>query len=118
MMEKIFKDEEQPLFGRDDSTINLNPFNTETIKEILSDYKPDYTSEDLLALWTITGGVARYIELLMNNGCTNVKKMIHYVCSSGDSYFMDEGKKTLIQEFGKQYGTYYQEEASDWCQRR
>lgn len=107
MMEKIFKDEEQPLFGRDDSTIKLRPFTTDTIKEILSDYKPDYSSEDLLALWTITGGVARYIELLMNNGCTNVKKMIHYVCSSGDSFFVDEGKKILIQEFGKQYGTYF-----------
>jgi AAA+ ATPase superfamily predicted ATPase len=70
MMEKIFKDEEQPLFGRDDCTIKLKPFNTDTIKEILSDYKPHYTSEDLLALWTITGGVARYIELLMNNGCS------------------------------------------------
>ncbi|MCF0196905.1 MAG: AAA family ATPase [Bacteroidaceae bacterium] len=107
MMEKIFKDEEQPLFGRDDSTIKLQPFTTETIKEILADYKKDYTSEDLLALWTITGGVARYIELLMNNGCTNVKKMLHYVCSNGDSFFVDEGKKILIQEFGKQYGTYF-----------
>ena len=28
MMEKIFKGEEQPLFGRDDSTIKLKPFNT------------------------------------------------------------------------------------------
>ena len=36
----------------------------------------DYTSEDLLALWTITGGVARYIEILMNNRCTNVKKLV------------------------------------------
>lgn len=107
MMEKIFKDEEQPLFGRDDCTIKLKPFTTETIKEILSDYKADYTSEDLLALWTITGGVARYIELLMNNRCTNVKKMLHYVCSSGDSFFVDEGKKILVQEFGKQYGTYF-----------
>lgn len=107
LMEKIFKDEEQPLFGRDDCTIKLLPFTTETIKEILSDYKQNYCSEDLLALWTITGGVARYIELLMNNGCTNVKKMLHYVCSSGDSFFVDEGKKILIQEFGKQYGTYF-----------
>ena len=107
MMEKIFKDEEQPLFGRDDCTIRLKPFDTETIKQILGDYKPGYTPEDLLALWTITGGVARYIELFMNNGCTDVKKMIHYVCSSGDSYFVDEGKKILVQEFGKQYGTYF-----------
>lgn len=107
MMEKIFKDEEQPLFGRDDCTIKLKPFSTDTMREILGDYKPDFTNEDLLALWTITGGVARYIELLMNNRCTNVKKMLHYVCSSGDSFFVDEGKKILIQEFGKQYGTYF-----------
>lgn len=107
MMEKIFKDEEQPLFGRDDCTIKLKPFDTDTIREILSDYKPTYTNEDLLALWTITGGVARYIELLMNNQCTDVKKMLHFVCSSGDSFFVDESKKILVQEFGKQYGTYF-----------
>lgn len=107
MMEKIFKDEAQPLFGRDDCTIRLMPFSTNTIRDILSDYKPNYTSEDLLALWTITGGVARYIELLMNNGCTDVQKMLHYVCSSGDSFFVNEGKSILIQEFGKQYGSYF-----------
>lgn len=107
MMEKIFKDEEQPLFGRDDCTIKLRPFATHTMREILSDYKPGYTNEDLLALWTITGGVARYIELLMNNRCTDVKSMTHFVCSSGDSFFVDEGKKILVQEFGRQYGTYF-----------
>lgn len=107
MMEKIFKDEGQPLFGRDDCTIRLQPFNTFTMREILSDYKTDYTNEDLLALWTITGGVARYIEQLMNNHCTNMKKMIHYVCANGDSFFIDEGRSVLLQEFGKQYGTYF-----------
>lgn len=107
LMEKIFKDEGQPLFGRDDCTIRLQPFSTSTMREILGDYKVDYTNEDLLALWTITGGVARYIEQLMNNRCTDMKKMIHYVCSSGDSFFIDEGRSVLIQEFGKQYGTYF-----------
>lgn len=107
MMEKIFKDEEQPLFGRDDSTIKLQPFKTNVIREILADYNPKYTKDDLLALWTYTGGVARYIELLMNNGCTTVNKMIKYICASSDGYFIDEGKKILLQEFGKQYGTYF-----------
>jgi len=107
LMEKIFKDENQPLFGRDDATIRLQPFTTETIKQILHDYKPDYSHDDLLALWTITGGVARYIELLMNNDCTTPEKMMHYICSNGDNFFVDEGRKILIQEFGKQYGTYF-----------
>ena len=104
---RIFKDEEQPLFGRDDCTIKLQPFSTTTMREILGDYKPDYTNEDLLALWTITGGVARYIEILMNNHCPSMKKMLHFVCGSGDSYFIEEGRSVLIQEFGKQYGTYF-----------
>ena len=95
MMEKIFKDEGQPLFGRDDCTIKLQPFSTKTMREILGDYKADYTNEDLLAMWTITGGVARYIEQLMNNHCTNVKKMLHYVCTSGDSYFIEEGMPSI-----------------------
>ena len=107
MMEKIFKDEEQPLFGRADATIKLNAFRTDTIREILRDYKSDYTKDDLLALWTFTGGVARYVELFMDNGCTSPEKMIDYICSSSDSFFIDEGKKILLQEFGKQYGTYF-----------
>lgn len=107
MMEKIFKDEGQPLFGRDDCTIKLQPFNTDVIRQILSDYNTNYTKDDLLALWTFTGGVAKYIELFMNNGCTTVESMIRYICSGSDSFFIDEGKKILLQEFGRQYGTYF-----------
>lgn len=107
LMEKIFKEEQQPLFGRDDCTIKLQPFRTDVLSEILGDHNPGYGADDLLALWTITGGVARYVELLMDNGCTTVEKMIHYACSSGDSYFINEGKNILVQEFGKQYGNYF-----------
>lgn len=107
LMEKIFKDEQQPLFGRDDCTIRLQPFRTDTLIEILGDYNPNYTADDLLALWTFTGGVARYVEALMNNGCTTVEKMISYICSGSDGFFVSEGSKILLQEFGKQYGTYF-----------
>lgn len=107
LMEKIFKDEQQPLFGRDDCTIRLQPFRTDTLIEILGDYNPNYTADDLLALWTYTGGVARYVEALMNNGCTTVEKMISYICSGSDGFFVSEGSKILLQEFGKQYGTYF-----------
>lgn len=107
LMEKIFKEEQQPLFGRDDCTIKLQPFRTDVLREILGDHNPDYSTDDLLALWTITGGVARYVELLMDNGSTTVEKMIRYVCSTGSSFFIDEGRNILLQEFGKQYGTYF-----------
>lgn len=106
-MEKIFKDKSQPLFGRDDATIKLDPFPTNVLCEILHDYNADYTNDDLLALWTITGGVAKYVEILMNNHCTTMRKMMRHICTSGDNYFINEGKTILIEEFGKSYNVYF-----------
>ena len=57
LMKKIFEDYEEPLFGRANEKITLEPFRTDVLKEILHDFNPDYTPEDLLALFSITGGV-------------------------------------------------------------
>ena len=106
MMLKIFRDKKQPLFGRATAEIRLQPFSTELIKQILSDYNPDYTAEDLLALYTITGGVAKYVELLMDAQATDKDKMIDAVCQSG-SVFLNEGTELLVGEFGKRYQVYF-----------
>ena len=106
LMEKIFRDEKQPLFGRADLSITLEPFRTDVMKEILSDYKVGYTNDDLLALYCFTGGVPKYVELLMDNGCTDMENMVDYM-TQPDSQFFEEGKNMLIQEFGKTYGTYF-----------
>lgn len=106
LMERIFKDEKEPLFGRADLIMKLNPFTTEVMREILHDHKADYESDDLLALYSITGGVPKYVELLMNNGCTTLDRMIRFI-TKPDSAFLDEGRNMLIQEFGKQYATYF-----------
>lgn len=106
MMEKIFKDSKEPLFGRADLEIRLQPFRTHVMREILRDASPHYTNDDLLALYTITGGVPKYIELFINNGCTDLDSMIRFM-TRADSQFIDEGRNLLIQEFGKNYGTYF-----------
>lgn len=106
MMLKIFRDKKQPLFGRATAEIRLQPFSTELIKQILSDYNPDYTAEDLLALYTITGGVAKYVELLMDAQATDKDKMIDAVCQSG-SVFLNEGTELLVGEFGRRYQVYF-----------
>ena len=106
LMEKIFKDEKEPLFGRADLIMKLNPFTTDVLREILGDHKADYEADDLLALYSITGGVPKYVELLMNNGCTTLDRMVRFI-TKPDSPFLDEGRNMLIQEFGKQYGTYF-----------
>jgi AAA+ ATPase superfamily predicted ATPase len=106
MMMKIFENRKEPLFGRNTSKIILKPFVVSVIKEILGDFNPKYTPEDLLCLYMLTGGVPKYIELLMEAGATTKKKMLDAVVSS-DSTFIGEGRELLISEFGKEYGTYF-----------
>ena len=106
MMNKIFKDEKEPLFGRADVSIRLNPFSTTVIKEMLHDAKPDYTNEDLLVLYTYTGGIPKYMELLLDNDCTDKESIISFITRE-NSLFIDEGRNLLIQEFGKHYETYF-----------
>ena len=106
MMLKIFRDNKQPLFGRATAQIRLQPFSTELLKQILSDNNPNYTSEDLLMLYTISGGVAKYVELLMDARAVNKEQMIDAVCQNG-SAFLNEGTELLVGEFGKRYQVYF-----------
>lgn len=106
LMYKLFRDRKEPLFGRQTHQLTVRQFRPEVLSTILYDYHPRYTSEDLLAFYLLTGGVAKYAELLMDSGCYTWKKMINHVLSP-DSPFLDEGKSMLIEEFGKDYGTYF-----------
>ena len=106
MMLKIFRDKKEPLFGRATAEIRLQPFSTELLKQILSDNNPHYTSEDLLMLYTISGGVAKYVELLIDAGATDKDAIIDAVCKNG-SVFLNEGLELLVGEFGKRYQIYF-----------
>ncbi len=106
LMMKIFENRKEPLFGRLSSKIILQPFAVSVTKDILREYNARYTPEDLLCLYLLTGGVAKYIELLMDAGAVTHKKMLDMV-TRADSPFIGEGKDLLISEFGKEYGTYF-----------
>ena len=106
LMNRIFMNAKEPLYGRADRIMKLFPFTTSILKEVLADHKPDYTKEDLLALYTFTGGVPKYIELFMENGCTEMESMVDFMLQP-ESSFITEGQALLIQEFGKKYGNYF-----------
>jgi AAA+ ATPase superfamily predicted ATPase len=106
LMQKIFQNAKEPLFGRADNIIKLSAFNLATLKEILRDYHPRYTPDDLLALYSFTGGVPKYVELFCDNKMLSVKEMIEFMVRE-NSPFTDEGKYLLIEEFGKDYATYF-----------
>lgn len=106
LMNKIFKDKKEPLFGRQTNTINVRPFKPLVLKQIMSEYCPDYKNSDLLALYTLTGGVAKYVELFIDRKKFTERTMLDMFFER-DSYFLQEGKNMLVDEFGKDYGIYF-----------
>ena len=105
-MKQIFDDKDEPLYGRATARFKIRPFDIATLKAILSDYYPHYTSEDLLCMYMITGGVAKYVEQLITREDFTKDEIIKDVLSMG-SYFLGEGQEMLRDEFGKDYGNYF-----------
>lgn len=106
MMKRIFENGDEPLYGRRDSAILLNPFRTDVLRFILHDHNPNFKPDDLLCLYMLTGGVAKYVALLMDAKATTCAKMLKYA-TSPDSPFVTEGIELLISEFGRDNGTYF-----------
>lgn len=106
MMKKIFENSKEPLFGRATSRIIIKPFDIYTTMEILNDYNSDYTPDDLLTFYMVTGGVAKYIEQIVQSKAFTKQTILNAVFKEG-SYFLNEGRDVLIDEFGKDYGNYF-----------
>jgi len=75
------------------------------LKEILTDHNA-YTPKNLLDFYVLTGGIAKYIELFVLYESLDEEAMIDEIVSA-NSLFLEEGKNRLIEEFGKEYGTYF-----------
>ncbi len=106
LMNRIFRDRKEPLYGRQTASLTVRPFTTGVLRTILADHAPSPTPDDLLALWAFTGGVAKYVELLMDAGACGRNAMIEELTRE-DSFFLSEGRAALVDEFGKDYGTYF-----------
>ncbi len=106
LMHRIFKDSQEPLYGRADRSMRISPFSLDVLKEIFHDFHPQYTNDDLLALYTFTGGVPKYVELLLEARKFTMPDMVDFIIRP-DYFFLEEGKYLLIQEFGKKYGNYF-----------
>ena len=105
LMKKTFEDKNEPLFGRADFKIDLKALKVPVLKTILEDYD-SYSSNNLLDFYTITGGIAKYIELFALHGAFDFDSMLETIIEP-NSLFLQEGKNRLIEEFGKEYGTYF-----------
>jgi AAA+ ATPase superfamily predicted ATPase len=106
LMHKIFQQSKEPLFGRADNIIKLSAFDISTLKDVINDYYPQYTNDDLLALYSFTGGIPKYVELFCDGEALSVDGMIEFMVRE-NSPFTDEGKNLLIEEFGKNHTNYF-----------
>jgi len=106
LMKKIFEDKKEPLFGRANNKIHLKPFSVETIKEIVSQNSPSYSADDLLSFYMLTGGVAKYVEIFVDNSAFTLDAQLELIFREY-SLFLEEGKNLLVEEFGKEYTTYF-----------
>ena len=57
-------------------------------------------------MYAFTGGVAKYVQLLVDAGATTNTAMLDQIIKA-DSIFLGEGKAILIEEFGKDSGIYF-----------
>jgi AAA+ ATPase superfamily predicted ATPase len=62
LMNRIFEDKKEPLFGRADHKIHLKPFPVTTIKEILQENAPQFSSDDLLSFYILLRIVIAYVD--------------------------------------------------------
>jgi len=106
LMQKIFENKKEPLFNRADIKIHLKAFDVSTLQTILEDNYPSYNNYDLLSLFTLTGGVAKYVELFVTFEAFTLDTQLDLIFEE-NSLFLDEGKNLLIEEFGKEYTTYF-----------
>ena len=107
LMNKVFFSYAEPLYGRNTGRLDLKPFPVSTLKDIFATYTHGKrTVSDFIDLWTLTGGVARYVELLMDSGAFSRANMLKAVFGPVTT-FVDEGKTVLVEEYGRDYGTYF-----------
>lgn len=105
LMHKIFEGTKEPLFNRADRMFMIKPFSVKTTAGILRDHK----IKDPVAVFNyylFTGGSPKYIDLLVENKAFTFEEILRFVVEA-NSPFLNEGRNLLIEEFGKEYGTYF-----------
>lgn len=105
LMHKIFQNSKEPLFNRADRILLIGPFSIKTMHTILEDYKVKDTKV-LFDYYVFTGGMPKYIDLFVENKAFSLESILDFMIEA-NSPFIEEGKNLLIEELGKEYGTYF-----------
>ena len=103
LMTKIFQDSKEPLFGRADNRLNLQPLKPRYIAELLKDQRV-FSAETWLTWYTLSGGVPKYLDWLSRT-VTDADLWKQWL--GEHSLVIEEGKYRLAEEFGGEQNTYF-----------
>ena len=98
-MEELFNASSQPLYGRSSGQLMVQPFLPSVIREIVLTENPKANPMDLLAVYAITGGVARYLEILADEQCLTMDNAIQFIFSPQGGWLRSEGTIFLVNEY-------------------
>ena len=105
LMEKIFKNSKEPLFGRASEIMQLSYLPLKTQSEILKDNGFN-SGKNLLHAFSIFDGIPKYFEELMDLGKQNFKESFRELITKRD-FIWEEGENLIKEEFGKEYSSYF-----------
>lgn len=105
LMHKIFEDEKQPLFGRANRILQIKPFSMQTTSIILKE-KALFSADNFFSFYVLTGNLPKYLDIFFQENVSNFDDMINVILQK-NSPFLNEGKNLLIEEFGRDYLTYF-----------
>ena len=87
-LERIFGSRSEPLYGRCDVLMTLQPFSTETMKEVFAIESGNAGPEDFLLLYALAGGVAWNVEYFVDNEAMTRKAMLQQIFSTEGAGFV------------------------------
>lgn len=107
-MKAIFYDYQQPLYGRPSYQLLVKAFTPQVVKAIVYAEYPQATAMDVLALYSITGGVATYIEILAEAQALSMDAAMAFICSAQGMCLRTEGEIYLANAFPSEAVTYHE----------
>lgn len=106
MMKKIFMDSKEPLFGRATGNIRVKPLSFPVICSILEELGIRDIQEKV-SIYSLFGGVPYHYVLMENLGATSFDDCLEKLVFSPLAPLRSEVKNVLIEEFGRNYSTYF-----------
>ena len=87
--------------------IHVEPFLPDLVKTVFKSYCPNFSGDDLLALYAFTGGVAQYIQNFLPMGAFTLEDMLQLGVEE-NSVWLSEAQLMLTSEFKGSAQTYHE----------